>query len=419
MVDVAEDVPCVAASWHRASMSDNMAPLATTIAPESGLRDISIDVSEATVRFNEPVYLMAIREATLFKLDPNNGPERYNEVAKLPVTLTDTVEVLETLKISLSDVRLEHDSVYSIHIPAGVVVDRANNGFAGLEVGVWAFRTEIGGTVEQLDFGLSAGAIAGIAAGLVVFVSAIACGLVFFRWKVVRKYASQVVTLHNDAEHLPSNERFWERALVRSKEDLADAEADELEELPGTIHSHHGSRRPSVASNSETNQRRPSVGSNFETNQRRPSNASSTAPVGRVRNESKQSSQNSRRPSKSTDVVQFYSNEPRRPSNVSALGTGSQGLRSAGLAGKLQAPGDGTQSASIGERRPSRNSHGTSPRPPRETSPSRFLEGSQVLREEAESMAASRRAMLGLGPAQPPKPHTVGSSRQSPRPIAT
>ncbi|OLP82803.1 hypothetical protein AK812_SmicGene36510, partial [Symbiodinium microadriaticum] len=323
MVDVAEDVPCVAASWHRASMSDNMAPLATTIAPESGLRDISIDVSEATVRFNEPVYLMAIREATLFKLDPNNGPERYNEVAKLPVTLTDTVEVLETLKISLSDVRLEHDSVYSIHIPAGVVVDRANNGFAGLEVGVWAFRTEIGGTVEQLDFGLSAGAIAGIAAGLVVFVSAIACGLVFFRWKVVRKYedsrvkpeegstpkASQVVTLHNDAEHLPSNERFWERALVRSKEDLADAEADELEELPGTIHSHHGSRRPSVASNSETNQRRPSVASNFETNQRRPSNASSTAPVGRVRNESKQSSQNSRRPSKSTDVVQFYSNE--------------------------------------------------------------------------------------------------------------
>lgn len=433
MVDVAEDVPCVAASWHRASMSDNMAPLATTIAPDSGLRDISIDISEATVRFNEPVYLMAIREATLFQLDPNNGPERYNEVAKLPLALTGTVEILETLKISLSDVRLEHDSVYSIHVPAGVVVDRANNGFAGLEVGVWAFRTEIGGTVEQLDFGLSAGAIAGIAAGLVVLVAAIACGLVFFRWKVVSKFedrrvkpeegstpkASQVQTLHNDAEHLPSNERFWERALVRSKEDLAEAEADELEELPGTIHSHHGSRRPSNASNSETNQRRPSNASDFETNQRRPSNASSTAPVGRVRNESKQSSQNSRRPSKSTDVVQFYSNEPRRPSNVSALGTGSQGLRSAGLAGKLQAPGDGTQSASIGERRPSKNSHGTSPRPPRETSPSRFLEGSQVLREEAESMAASRRAMLGLGPAQPPKPHTVGSSRQSPRPIAT
>ncbi|CAE7458035.1 unnamed protein product [Symbiodinium sp. CCMP2592] len=40
---------------------------------------------EATIRFNEPVYLMAIREATLFQLDPNNGPERYDEVAKLPL----------------------------------------------------------------------------------------------------------------------------------------------------------------------------------------------------------------------------------------------------------------------------------------------------------------------------------------------
>ncbi|CAE7213149.1 unnamed protein product [Symbiodinium sp. CCMP2456] len=61
-----------------------MAPLATTIVPDSGLRDISIDVSEATVRFNEPVNSMAIREATLYQLDPNNGPERYNEAWYFP-----------------------------------------------------------------------------------------------------------------------------------------------------------------------------------------------------------------------------------------------------------------------------------------------------------------------------------------------
>ncbi|CAE7753350.1 unnamed protein product, partial [Symbiodinium pilosum] len=215
MVDVVEDVPCVAASWHRAAMSDNVGPLATTITPQTGLRDVALDTAEATIKFNEPVFLM-LQEVTIYRLDPNSGPERYDEVGKLPATMTDTVELIETLKISLSAIELDNDAVYSLQLPEGLVVDRANNRFKGLEAGTWAFRTEVGTRLQRVNFGLGAGAVAGIVAGIVLLAAAVAGILIFFRWKVVKKYedrsvrpmegstpkASQVQTLHNDAAAL-------------------------------------------------------------------------------------------------------------------------------------------------------------------------------------------------------------------------
>lgn len=409
MIGVNESVPSLEKMKHVVFIRDNVPPIPVQFSPGMAEANVALDTSVAIITINEPWWILNA-EAELWRLKENSGPEEYELVRKLQMEKTSTDSSVEELRIPLGTETLAPDAVLSIKIPTGALVDRAGNHFVGIQVGDWAFRTTVAvGLVQSQSEGLSAGEITGIVLGCVALVSIAILCIAIQRYKLIRKFeksevkpmeggtpkASQVSTLHNDSELLPSNEKFWEKALIRSKEDLVTDTLDELPlELPGGVAA-ASNRRPSNASQSLSNQRRPSNASasnqlsdhrhgsktsaaastNLPSNQRRPSKVSDDRGIG------------SRRPSNASNQPsnqRHASNQSagRRRSSVSDAG--SLGLRSNNL---------GVESNQVGSRSPSKDACRS--------------EGMQGrTREESESVAASRRAMLGAGPATLSKPTT-------------
>ncbi|CAJ1437936.1 unnamed protein product [Effrenium voratum] len=398
-------------------MGDNVAPLALSFTPAAAAREVALDLQGAQITFNEPLFLISGSEARLMRLDSASGEvDTYREVQKLSLSMSSTGAEVEHLLIALGP--LDPDSVYSITIPSGALVDRANNAFVGVQVGEWAFRSTIKPQVVESNAGdFPPGAIAGIIAAAVLLIAIAITGIACQRWKLVAKFedrktrpmegatpkASQVKALENDTELLPSNEKYWQKALVRTQElgNGLDPELDTdgLEELPRDIPGTVNSRRPSnvsCGSNNPSNHRRPSnvsCGSNNPSNHRRPSNVS-----GGSNNPS-----NHRRPS---NIVNGHSNHPsnrpnsklsagsqRRPSKNSADAAASSCLRQLALEGKSEVR---SRSPSVDVSNASRSGR---------------------TQEEASNLAANRLAMLGAGPATLPIPHR--SRSPAPRNIVT
>eukprot|EP00913_Durusdinium_trenchii_P007743 g7272.t1 len=324
MVAIQDSVPCLETMKHVVFIRDNVAPSPVQFVPRTSELNVALDLSVATVTLTEPWFLMA-QEAELWKLDVNAGPNEYTLVRKLPLQMSESGNLVEQLLIRFGTTPLDPDTVFSIRVPPGALIDRSNNPFAGIEVTDWSFRTAVavgvvGGEEEE---GLSASAITGIVVGALALDR---------RVKPMEgtstPKASQVSALQNDSELLPSNEKYWEKALVRTKElpGSSDNVVDALEDLPLTLPGEvKSNRRPSNATGSASisNQRRPSNASAghpsnqrrscFGTNQqfwlwgfgRRPSNAPAGLPT------------NQRRPSNAS--ADHPSNQ-RRPSNASAGG---------------------------------------------------------------------------------------------------
>ncbi|CAK9115281.1 unnamed protein product [Durusdinium trenchii] len=326
MVAIQDSVPCLETMKHVVFIRDNVAPSPVQFVPRTSELNVALDLSVATVTLTEPWFLMA-QEAELWKLDVNAGPNEYTLVRKLPLQMSESGNLVEQLLIRFGTTPLDPDTVFSIRVPPGALIDRSNNPFAGIEVTDWSFRTAVavgvvGGEEEE---GLSASAITGIVVGALALVGIILLCFCIQRYKIMAQFdrrvkpmegtstpkASQVSALQNDSELLPSNEKYWEKALVRTKElpGSSDNVVDALEDLPLTLPGEvKSNRRPSNATGSASisNQRRPSNASaGHPSNQRRPSNAPAGLPT------------NQRRPSNAS--ADHPSNQ-RRPSNASAGG---------------------------------------------------------------------------------------------------
>lgn len=424
VIGLDESVPNLETRNHVVFISDNVPPMGLQFSPRLADANVDLGTTVATVTMSEPWYLM-IQQAELWRLKTNAGPDAYEKVSTLLMEATETGEDVEQLRIPLGP--LAPDTLFSIVIPAGAMVDRSNNNFTGLEVGEWAFRTDVATElVEALDEGLSPGAITGIVLGSLALVGTVLLCIAIQRYKLVKKFenrevkpmeggtpkASQVAALHNDSELLPSNEKFWEKALIRSKEDLATDTLEDLPlELPGALPG-ASNRRPSVGSQSLTNQRRPSgTASNQLSNQLSNQRHGSKHSAGSSTN----MPSNQRRPSRvSNDDRGVGSRRPSNPSNMpsnqrihSKQSADSRSRRLSGDASASLGLPNGVQSLQVGNRSPSKDG-----------SRSEGIQRDGRTREESESLAASRRAMLGAGPATLSKP-TTPCRAPAPRQIAT
>jgi len=139
----------ISAGYHTISMPDTKSPELTGFDPRNSARNMELDYP-ISFTFNEGVSPVSGFNFTLVELGDKQGGTR--EADKIVATLELREPVItflgSTVVVEVSDL-LTYNTLYSISIPAGSIVDDEGNEFAGLEVAIYAWRTLMPTYVEE------------------------------------------------------------------------------------------------------------------------------------------------------------------------------------------------------------------------------------------------------------------------------
>ncbi|CAE7596467.1 unnamed protein product [Symbiodinium natans] len=133
----------MAASWGSPVflLGDTVAPTLGTWTPENSARDIPLHV-QVELQFSEEVSLgLSNRSVSVLTMGSYGEEGPADElVASLPAGSPRLRFDSRALRVDLAGL-LSHDVLYSVGLDPGLVQDKAGNSFAGLPVGIYAFRT--------------------------------------------------------------------------------------------------------------------------------------------------------------------------------------------------------------------------------------------------------------------------------------